>query len=169
MKATFVGNVCIKFGISLVRFDVSFEWLTVMVTNEVSSDASRARRRFKKVLFPACSHQSPSAECRRIEGSLEPLTSHTHPSRGRQMRVYTRGINEGLMIGTGVQVSVLEVQGDRVRLAIIDPDSSPTYREEVLFLHSPDDDDTDTEEGYSAEYVPISDLLGTTSLMGSLR
>ena len=85
------------------------------------------------------------------------------------MRVYTRGINEGLMVGTGVQVNVLEVQGDRVRLAIIDPDSSPTYREEVLFLHSPDDDDTDTEEGYSAEYVPIFDLLGTTSLMGSLR
>ena len=85
------------------------------------------------------------------------------------MRVYTRGINEGLMIGTGVQVNVLEVQSDRVRLAIIDPDSSPTYREEVLFISSPDDDDTDAEEGCSAEYVPIFDLLGTTSLMGSLR
>ena len=85
------------------------------------------------------------------------------------MRVYTRGVNEGLMIGTSVQVNVLEVQGDRVRLAIIDPDSSPTYREEVLFLPSRDDDDTDTEEECRAEYVPIFDLLGTNSLMGSLR
>ncbi len=85
------------------------------------------------------------------------------------MRVYTRGVHEGLMIGTGVQVNVLEVQGDRVRLAIIDPDSSPTYREEVLFLSAPDDEDTDAEDGCSTEYVPIFDLLGTTSLMGSLR
>ncbi len=85
------------------------------------------------------------------------------------MRVYTRGVNEGLMIGTSVQVNVLEVQCDRVRLAIIDPDSSPTYREEVLFFSSRDDDDTDTEEECRAEYVPIFDLLGTNSLMGSLR
>ena len=50
------------------------------------------------------------------------------------MRVYTRGVDEGLMIGETVQVSVLEVQTNCVRLAIIDPEASPTYREEMLYL-----------------------------------
>ncbi|MBS0202738.1 MAG: carbon storage regulator [Planctomycetes bacterium] len=56
------------------------------------------------------------------------------------MRVYTRGVDEGLMIGKTVQVNVLEVQTNCVRLAIIDPDASPTYREEVLYLPSESDD-----------------------------
>ncbi len=56
------------------------------------------------------------------------------------MRVYTRGVDEGLMIGETVQVSVLEVQTDCVRLAIIDPDASPTYREEVLYFPSHSND-----------------------------
>ena len=56
------------------------------------------------------------------------------------MRVYTRGIEQGLVIGRTVQVNVLDVQGDCVRLAIIDPDASPSYREEVLYLSSDDND-----------------------------
>lgn len=52
------------------------------------------------------------------------------------MRVYTRGVEQGLLIGETVQVNVLEVQTDCVRLAIIDPDASPSYREEVLYLAS---------------------------------
>ena len=52
------------------------------------------------------------------------------------MRVYTRGVDEALVIGQTVQVSVLEVQTNCVRLAIVDPDASPTYREEVLYLPS---------------------------------
>ncbi len=52
------------------------------------------------------------------------------------MRVYTRGVDEALVIGGTVQVSVLEVQTNCVRLAIVDPDASPTYREEVLYLPS---------------------------------
>lgn len=52
------------------------------------------------------------------------------------MRVYTRGVDESLVIGETVQVSVLEVQDNCVRLAIIDPDASPTYREEVLYLQA---------------------------------
>lgn len=49
---------------------------------------------------------------------------------------YIRGVDEGLVIGETVQINVLEVQADCVRLAIIDPDASPTYREEVLYLAS---------------------------------
>ena len=56
------------------------------------------------------------------------------------MRVYTRGVDEGLVIGETVQVNVLEVQTNCVRLAIIDPEASPAYREEMLYLASGADD-----------------------------
>lgn len=56
------------------------------------------------------------------------------------MQEYTRGVDEGLVIGETVQINVLEVQANCVRLAIIDPDASPTYREEVLYLPSPADE-----------------------------
>ena len=52
------------------------------------------------------------------------------------MQEITRGVDEGLVIGGTVQVNILEVQADCVRVAIIDPDASPTYREEVLYLFS---------------------------------
>jgi carbon storage regulator CsrA len=56
------------------------------------------------------------------------------------MRVYTRGVDEGLVIGKSLQINVLEVQSNCVRLAIIDPDASPTYREEMLYLPSAAED-----------------------------
>lgn len=73
------------------------------------------------------------------------------------MRVYTRGVDEGLMIGKNVQVNVLEVQADCVRLAIIDPDASPSYREEVLYLPS-DNDQFESVDRYSIEYEPSFSL-----------
>ena len=76
------------------------------------------------------------------------------------MRVYTRGVDEGLVIGSSVQVNVLEVLADCVRLAIIDPDASPSYREEVLHLPSDDSDDDDcgASDNFLTEYDPSFDL-----------
>ena len=84
------------------------------------------------------------------------------------MRVYTRGVDEGLMIGNNVQVNVLEVQTDCVRLAIIDPNASPTYREEVLYLPS-DDDDCDTSDNLLTEYDPSLDLFDNDSRLVIVR
>ena len=84
------------------------------------------------------------------------------------MRVYTRGVDEGLMIGNNVQVNVLEVQTDCVRLAIIDPDASPSYREEVLYLPS-DDDDCDMSDNFLTEYDPSLDLFGNDSRLVFVR
>ena len=66
------------------------------------------------------------------------------------MRVYTRGVDEGLMIGETVQVNVLDVQTNCVRLAIIDPDASPTYREEVLYFPSQDFESVSDETSCNA-------------------
>lgn len=57
------------------------------------------------------------------------------------MRCYSRAENEGLIVGS-VQINVLEIRHDSVKLGIHDPEASPSYREEVLYIHS-DDDDTD--------------------------
>ena len=70
------------------------------------------------------------------------------------MRVYTRGVDEGLVIDRSVQVNVLEVLTDSVRLAIIDPDATPSYREEVLYLPSDDDHDCDFSESALTDYAP---------------
>ena len=84
------------------------------------------------------------------------------------MRVYTRGVDEGLVIGNNVQVNVLEVQTDCVRLAIIDPDAFPAYREEVLYLPS-DDDDCDASDNFLTEYDPSLDLSDNDSRLVFVR
>jgi carbon storage regulator CsrA len=50
------------------------------------------------------------------------------------MRVFLRGVNEGLVIDHEMEVVVLEIQPDHVRLAITTPNETPSYREETLFL-----------------------------------
>ena len=50
------------------------------------------------------------------------------------MRVFLRGVNEGLVIDHDLEVTVLEIQPDHVRLAITSPHETPSYREETLFL-----------------------------------
>lgn len=57
------------------------------------------------------------------------------------MRCYSRAENEGLIVGS-VQINVLEIRHDSVKLGIHDPHASPTYREEVLYIRS-DDEDSD--------------------------
>lgn len=53
------------------------------------------------------------------------------------MRTFTRQVNQGLVIGENLHVTVLEIQEDSVRLAIECPDQDPSYWEEVLFVDNP--------------------------------
>jgi carbon storage regulator len=46
--------------------------------------------------------------------------------------VLSRGPEEGIMIGEDVEVRVLEVRGDRVRLGIVAPASVAVHRKEVF-------------------------------------
>ena len=61
------------------------------------------------------------------------------------MRCFMRAENEGLTVGS-VQINVLEVRHDSVRLGIHDPRANPSYREEVLYIQSDDDQDEDDHE-----------------------
>ena len=48
------------------------------------------------------------------------------------MLVLTRRVNERILIGDNVTVTVLEVHGDQVRLGIDAPRDIKVFREEVL-------------------------------------
>lgn len=48
------------------------------------------------------------------------------------MLVLTRGVNESIMIGRDVVVTVLEVRGDHVRIGIEAPRDVQVHREEVF-------------------------------------
>lgn len=52
----------------------------------------------------------------------------------RVKHILTRGVDEGVVIGDDLQVTVLEVHDDHVRLGFSRPDETPSYWEENLFL-----------------------------------
>jgi carbon storage regulator len=47
------------------------------------------------------------------------------------MLVLTRGKDEAIVIGDGIEVTVLEVKGDKVKLGIAAPPSVTVHRKEV--------------------------------------
>lgn len=47
------------------------------------------------------------------------------------MLALTRKTNESIMIGNDVEISILEIKGDRVKVGIIAPKSIPIYRKEI--------------------------------------
>jgi len=47
------------------------------------------------------------------------------------MLILTRKVNEAIMIGDQIEIMVVEVSGDQVRIGINAPRDIPVYREEV--------------------------------------
>lgn len=47
------------------------------------------------------------------------------------MLALSRKANESIIIGNDVEVTILEVKGDQVKIGITAPKSVPVYREEV--------------------------------------
>ncbi len=47
------------------------------------------------------------------------------------MLVLSRHRDEGVMIGDGIRVSVIDIRGDKVRLGIEAPKDVPVHRDEV--------------------------------------
>ena len=73
------------------------------------------------------------------------------------MLVLSRGPEEGIMIGADVEVRVLEVRGDRVRLGILAPDDVSVHRKEV-FLNI-------QRENWAAAKAEAQGLEGAVRLM----
>ena len=64
------------------------------------------------------------------------------------MLVLTRKSNQSIMIGDDIEISVLSVMGDKVRIGIQAPRSVPVYRREVYVAiqRERDDDLIDSDE-----------------------
>ncbi len=72
------------------------------------------------------------------------------------MLVLTRKSNQSIMIGDDVEVSVLSVMGDKVRIGIQAPQEIPVFRTEIyLEIHRKDGEGA-AEQGVRGE---VSDAL----------
>ena len=62
------------------------------------------------------------------------------------MLVLTRKSNQSIMIGDDIEISVLAVMGEKVRIGIDAPRAVPVFRREVYVEIQDDQDDTDDRE-----------------------
>jgi carbon storage regulator len=63
------------------------------------------------------------------------------------MLVLTRKSNQSIMIGDDVEVSVLSVMGEKVRIGIQAPQDIPVFRKEIyLEIHREDGEDAPSED-----------------------
>jgi carbon storage regulator len=69
---------------------------------------------------------------------------------GAAVLVLTRKSNQSIMIGDDIEISVLAVMGEKVRIGIEAPRSVPVFRREVYVEIQEDQDDTDDREGVDA-------------------
>jgi carbon storage regulator len=64
----------------------------------------------------------------------------------RELLVLTRKSNQSIMIGDDIEVSVLAVMGEKVRIGISAPRTVPVFRKEVYLEIKLDDADGDQRE-----------------------
>jgi carbon storage regulator len=60
--------------------------------------------------------------------------------------VLTRKTNQSIMIGDDIEISVLAVMGEKVRIGIDAPRSVPVFRKEVYVEIQENSDDTDDQD-----------------------
>ncbi len=48
------------------------------------------------------------------------------------MLALSRKVNESVMIGSDVEITILEIKGDQVKIGIRAPKSIPVYRKEIF-------------------------------------
>lgn len=74
------------------------------------------------------------------------------------MLVLTRKANQSIMIGDGIEVSVLAVMGEKVRIGIEAPRSVPVFRQEVWIEIQRDREGGSGDEA-AAEAKAVQDAL----------
>jgi carbon storage regulator len=76
------------------------------------------------------------------------LLGETNPSAGEMsgVLVLTRKSNQSIMIGDDIEISVLAIMGEKVRIGIEAPRSVPVFRREV-YVEIQEDQDSGEERG----------------------
>jgi carbon storage regulator len=77
------------------------------------------------------------------------------------MLVLTRKAKQSIMIGDGIEVTVVEIRGDAVRLAIDAPRQVPVHRKEVY--------EEIQRENREASAVSVEDAAAIERLLGGAK
>ena len=73
------------------------------------------------------------------------------------MLVLTRKSNQSIMIGDDIEISVLAVMGEKVRIGIEAPRSVPVFRREV-YVEIQEDSEDETEEQDGVDTAALNGL-----------
>jgi carbon storage regulator len=72
--------------------------------------------------------------------------------------VLTRKSNQSIMIGDDIEISVLAVMGEKVRIGIEAPRSVPVFRREVYVeIQEDQDDDADDRDDVDSPFQGLRD------------
>ena len=77
------------------------------------------------------------------------------------MLILARKSNERIMIGDDIEIAVVEIRGDQVKLGIVAPESVKVYRREVF--------DAIQEENRAAARALPGDLSGLSGLVSEKK
>jgi carbon storage regulator len=79
------------------------------------------------------------------------------------MLVLTRKSNQSIMIGDDIEVSVLSVMGEKVRIGIQAPQRIPVFRKEIyLEIHREEEAVEADDDGHAPEVRESLEKLGDT-------
>jgi carbon storage regulator len=82
------------------------------------------------------------------------------PSREATMLVLTRKSNQSIMIGDDIEVSVLAIMGEKVRIGIQAPRDVPVFRKEVYLEIQQERSDEEDAKGAREEVDAALRTLG---------
>lgn len=63
------------------------------------------------------------------------------------MLALSRKVNESLIIGNDIEITILEIKGDQVKVGISAPKSVPIYRKEIYLQIEKENKETVQNEG----------------------
>ncbi len=83
------------------------------------------------------------------------------------MLVLTRKSNQSIMIGDDIEVSVLSVMGEKVRIGIQAPQEIPVFRKEIYLEIHREEGGSTSEDGAAVEQSAAADVNDAITDLGA--